>query len=211
MFKCYGALIYPIDVDLQVSLLRIHQDCIELAGLNAAATMSSQAQLSEGDGLLIFQASPFATQPANHVSSPPAPDVAHLKPDNKPLAFAGAVVSPAVQSLVRKLLTMRRQQRASECEISAKSAVFELTADELSSWLAEAISQISIGSRAAVLSFQSSSAKQSSSIQNLCKDLRDGFSELGQYLDDYTRRQAIKVDTQVTCFVHSKGKSKWPQ
>ena len=121
-----------------------------------------------------------------------------LTPNNNHLfAFSGAVVSPAVQSLVRKLLTARREQTPSAHEKSAKAVGFELTAEELSCWVAEAVSQISVGSRAALLSLRSSSAQQSISMQKIFQDLRDGFSEMGLTLDSFMRRQAIKVDTQV--------------
>ena len=111
----------------QVSLLRLHQDCAELAGLNSAAAGSGGTRPSDlitaaGQRLPLVS---FTT----HYSQ--------LLAASQQQQGAGAaviVVSPAVQALVRKLLTARRRMPASSplsaalSEInSASSVTFEVT------------------------------------------------------------------------------------
>ena len=63
----------------------------------------------------------------------------------KAAATGAAVITPAVQTLVRKLLTTRRRTATGSGGSSAATSAeptFELTATELSRWLAEAAAQV---------------------------------------------------------------------
>lgn len=139
--------IHPRGAFMQVSLLRLNEDCAELAGLNAAAAAANQRTPSKAPAgsNLITQATPFSTQLVHRPSALSLPGEGGAFQTSSPAAAAAAaaaVISPAVQALVRKLLTTRRKSPSSGSDGDGADPTFVLTSEDLTKWLAEATAQV---------------------------------------------------------------------
>jgi len=95
----------------------------------------------------ITQATPFSTQLAHKPPVPLPPNIGStLTPAAEAAAAAAAaataMISPAVQALIRKLLTARRKSPAASGD---EEPTFVVTSEDLSKWLAEAVTQVGDG------------------------------------------------------------------
>ncbi|KAG1663405.1 hypothetical protein FOA52_011683, partial [Chlamydomonas sp. UWO 241] len=110
---------------------------------------------------------------------------------------AAAATSPAVTALVRKLVMRTQRGRAPAAEAGGGQMVFELTADELTRWLGEAVLSLSAGARAAASALAASGAEERAGLGELAGSLHAVVDGMSMDVETFLKRQAIKVETQV--------------
>ncbi|GAX75359.1 hypothetical protein CEUSTIGMA_g2803.t1 [Chlamydomonas eustigma] len=193
---------------IQISLLRLSEDCDKLAGLTSSLSATSSIPTSNGLHTFITQCTPFSCLLSPTADSPQGGHAVQalrelsslLAPENQSNAVQTVVstaVSPAVQSLVRKLFNVRRRGNGNSASLSTDDAVFEFSSDELSRWMMEATAQITADARSALRSMGSAMVWERKAVHDFCGTLQATVADLGTDVESFMRRQAIKIETQV--------------
>ncbi|GIL98929.1 hypothetical protein Vretimale_4247, partial [Volvox reticuliferus] len=157
---------------VQVALLRLHQDCAQLAGLRS---------LVVGNPTITATATATGTgTSANGGFGSASADMLH------PHALPAA----AVTVFARKLAA--RQRRG-----GPTGDVVEINMDDLLKWLADAMSQLTASARLGMAAAAAASQRERAALHGLVDGLEEAVEGLAADHDTFMRRHEIKVETQV--------------
>ncbi|KAG2497986.1 hypothetical protein HYH03_004245 [Edaphochlamys debaryana] len=168
---CVAASKQHLDLQaVQVALLRLNQDCGQLAGLQAAVSAQRPGSSTGMLGAAGAQA--------------PGPSSGALHPHTVPASALGL--------LARKL--MARQRRGGN---TGADAVVELSLDEVTRWLAEAATTLTASARAGVAAVAAAGGRERRTLGRLADELEGAVGSLATETDTFIRRHATKVETQL--------------